>query len=208
MSRQMYRLISISSFKQGSINCLLLGVVWECKSSLKMTVLYQSNFSLYSSRFVLYHFLKLSSAQSLSAVWLCMTPWTAARQASLSITNSQSLFRLLPITSVTPSSHLMLCSLLLLVPSVFPRTRVLSNELGLHISGQSIGVSASASVFPMNIQHWFPLGWTGWISLKSKGLSRVFSDTTVQKHQFFSAQFLYSPTLTSIHDYWKNHSLD
>ena len=67
--------------------------------------------------------------------------------------------------------------------------------------GQSIGVSASASVLPMNIQDWSPLGWTDWISLQSKGLSRVFSNTTVQKHQFFS--FLYGPTLTSIHDYWK-----
>ena len=73
---------------------------------------------------------------------------------------------------------------------------------------QSIGVSASASVFPMNIQDWFPLGWTGWISLKSKRLSRVFSNTTAQKHQFFGAQLSYSPPLTSIHDYWKNHSLD
>ena len=64
--------------------------------------------------------------------------------------------------------------------------------------GQSIGVSASASVLPMNTQDWFPLGWTGWISLQSKGLSRVFSSTTVQKHQFFVLSFLYSPTLTSI----------
>ena len=72
---------------------------------------------------------------------------------------------------------------------------------------QSTGVSASASVLPMNIQDWFPLGLTGWISLQSKGLSRVFSNTTVQKHQFFgTAPFLYSPTLTSIHDYWKPHS--
>ena len=67
--------------------------------------------------------------------------------------------------------------------------------------GQSIGISASASVLPMNMQGWFPLGWTCWISLQSKGLSRVFSNTTVQKHQFI----LYSPTLTSINDYWKNH---
>ena len=72
--------------------------------------------------------------------------------------------------------------------------------------GQSIGVPASTSVLPMNIQDWSPLGWTGWISLQSKGLSGVFSNTTVQKHKFFS--FLYSPTLTSIHDYWKNHSFD
>ena len=69
--------------------------------------------------------------------------------------------------------------------------------------GQSIGVSASTSVLPMNIQDWFPLGWTGWISLQTKGLSRVFSNTTVQKHQFSG-----TPTLTSIHDYWKNYSVD
>ena len=74
--------------------------------------------------------------------------------------------------------------------------------------GQSTGVSASTSVPSMNTQDWSPLGWTGWISLQSKGLSRVFSNTTVQKHQFFSAHFLHSPTLTSIHDHWKNHSLD
>ena len=71
---------------------------------------------------------------------------------------------------------------------------------------QNIGVSASASVLPVNIQDWFPLGWTGWISLQSKGLSRVFSNTTIQKHQFFSAQLYLS--LTSIHDHWKNHSFD
>ena len=72
--------------------------------------------------------------------------------------------------------------------------------------GQSIG--ASASVLPMNIRDWFPLGWTGWISLQFKGLPRGFSNTTVQKHQFSALGFLYSPTLTSIHDYWKNHSFD
>ena len=74
--------------------------------------------------------------------------------------------------------------------------------------GQSTGVSASASVLPMNTQDWCPLGWTGWISLQSKGRSRVFSNTTVPNHQFFGASFLYSPTLTSIHDHWKNHNLD
>ena len=71
--------------------------------------------------------------------------------------------------------------------------------------GQSIRVSVSTSVLPMNIQDCFPLGWIGWISLLSKGFSRVFSNTRVQKHQIFSAQLSYSPTLTSIHDYWKNH---
>ena len=74
--------------------------------------------------------------------------------------------------------------------------------------GQRTGVSASTSVLPVNTQDWSPSGWTGWISLQSKGLSRVFSNTTVQKHQFFGAQLPYSPTLTSIHDCWKNHSFD
>ena len=75
--------------------------------------------------------------------------------------------------------------------------------------GQNIGVSASASFLPKNTQDWSPLEWTGWIPLQSKGLSRVFSNTTVQKHQFFcTLSFLHSPTVTSIHDYWKNHSLD
>ena len=73
--------------------------------------------------------------------------------------------------------------------------------------GQSIRVSASASVLPVNTQDWSPLGWTGWTSLQSKGLSRVFS-TTVQKHQFFSAQLSYGPTLTCIHGHWENHNLD
>ena len=74
--------------------------------------------------------------------------------------------------------------------------------------GQSIGDSASVSVLPMNSQDWFPLGWTGWISLLSKGLSRVFSNTTLQKHRSLAFTFLYSPTLTSTHVYWKNHSFD
>jgi len=73
--------------------------------------------------------------------------------------------------------------------------------------GQSTGVSALASFLPKNNQHWSPLEWTAWISLQSKGLARIFSNTTVQKHQFFAVQ-LYSPTLKSVHDYWKNHSLD
>ena len=89
----------------------------------------------------------------------------------------------------------------------FPASGSFQMSQLLATGGQSIGVSASASVLPMNIQDWLPLGWTGLISLQPKGLSRVFSNTTAEKHQFFNAQ-LYSPTLTSIHDYWKNHSFD
>ena len=85
----------------------------------------------------------------------------------------------------SPSSHLILCYPLLLLPSIFPSIRVFPVIQSFASGGQSIGVSAPASVFPMNIQDRFPLGWTGWISLQSKGLSRVFSNTIVQKHQFF-----------------------
>ena len=108
---------------------------------------------------------------------------TATQQASLSLTNSWSLLRLMNIELVLPCNHLILCRPLLLPPSIF------SNESVLCIQDQSIGVSASASILSMNIQDWFPLGWTGWISLLSKGLSRVFSNTTVEKHQFFSSAF-------------------
>ena len=87
----------------------------------------------------------------------------------------------------------------------FPASRSFQMSQFFSSGGQSIGVSASKSVLPMNIQDWFPLGW---ISLQSKGLSRVFSNTTVQKHQFLALSFLYSHTLTSIRDYWKDHGLD
>ena len=128
-----------------------------------------------------------SSVQLRSCVQLFATPWTAASQASLSITNSWSLPKLRSIESVMPSNHLILCRPILL-PLIFPSIRVFSNESALRISiGQSIGVSVLTSVPPKNTQDWSPLGWTGWISLQSKGLSRVFSNTTVQKHQFFGA---------------------
>ena len=84
----------------------------------------------------------------------------------------------------------------------FPASRSFQRSQLFTSGGQSIGVSASGSVLLMKIQDWFALGRTGWIFLQSKGLSRVFSNTTVQKHQCFAACFLYSPTLTSIHDYW------
>ena len=102
------------------------------------------------------------------------------------------------IESVTPSSHLILCRPLLLLPPIPPSIRVFSNESVLAWGSRSIGVSASASVLPVNTQDWSPLGWTGWISLQSKELSRVFSNTTVQKHRFFSAQ-LSSQSNSHIH---------
>ena len=134
------------------------------------------------------HNLIISSVQLLSHVWLFATPWTAARQASLSITNSWSLLKFMSIKSVMLSNHLILCHPLLLLPSIFPSTGVFSNKSVLCIRWPKYWSSPSASVLTMNIQDWFPLGWIGWISLQSKGLSRVFSNTTVQKHQFFSTQ--------------------
>ena len=131
--------------------------------------------------------------QSVSHVQLFATPWTAACQASLSFTISWSLLKLMPIESVMPSNHPVLCHPLLLLPSIFPSIRVFYDELALRSGGQSIGASASASFLPMNIQGWFPLGLTGLISLQSTGLSKVFSNTIVQKHQFFGTQ----PTLRS-----------
>ena len=135
------------------------------------------------------HLCHMAFCSVLSCVWLFVTSCTAAHQAFLSFTINQSLSKLMSIESMMPSNHLILCCPLLLLPSIFPSIRVFSNESSLFTSGgQSIGASASASVFPTNIQDWFPLGWTGLISLQSKGLSRVSSSTTVQKHQFFSTK--------------------
>ena len=125
-----------------------------------------------------------SSVQSLSCVRLFVTPWTAARQASLSITNSQNPPKPMSIGSVMPSSVIPFSS----CPQSFPASGSFQMSQLFASIGQSIGVSASISVLPMNTQDWSPLGWIGQISLQSKGLSRVFSNTTVQKHQFFCAQ--------------------
>ena len=143
--------------------------------------------------------------QLLSHVWLFVTPWTAAHQASLSITNSQSLLKLKFIESVMTSNHLILCRPLLLLPSIFPSIRVFSNESVFASGGQSIG--ASASVLPMNIQDWFPLGLV--VSPCSPRHSQESSPTPQFKSIHFSVlSFLYCPILTSVHDYWKNHSFD
>ena len=129
---------------------------------------------------------QFSSVQSLSHVWLFVAPWTTACQDSLSITNSQSPPKPMSIVSVMPSNHLILCHPLLLLPSVFPVSRSFPMSQLLSSGDWSIGASASASVLSVNIWDWFPLGLTALISLQPKGLSRVFSNITVQKHQFFS----------------------
>ena len=127
------------------------------------------------------------SSVTQSCLTLC-DPWTAALQASLSITNSRSLLKLTSIALVMPSNHLILCHPLLLLPPIPPSIRVFSNESTLSMRWPKYWISALASVLPMHTQDWSPSGWTGWMSSKSKGLLRVFSNSTVQKHQFFSAQ--------------------
>ena len=129
-----------------------------------------------------------SSVQSLSRVQLFETPWIAARQASLSIINSRSSPRLMSIESVMPSSHLILCHPFSSCPQSLPVSESFPRSQLFAWGGQSTGVSALASCLPKESQGWSPSEWTGLISLQSKGLSRVFSNTTVQKHQFFGAQ--------------------
>ena len=130
----------------------------------------------------------LSSVQSLSHVQIFATPWTAARQASLSITNSRTLLKLMSIESVMTSNHLILCCPLLLPPSIFPSIRVFSNESALCIRWPKYW-SFSFNISPSNEHTGLISFRMDWLDLlQSKGLSRVFSNTTVQKHQFFSAQ--------------------
>ena len=134
------------------------------------------------------HNVAVTAVQLLTHVQVFAGPWTGARQASLSFTISQGLLRFLSIELVMLSNHLILCHPLLLLPSIFPSIRGKTFPMSLLFTsgGQSFGALASAS--SMGIQGWFPLGWTSWISLQSKGLARVFSNTTIRKHQFFSAQ--------------------
>ena len=148
-----------------------------------------------------------SSVQSLSCVLLFVIPWIAARQASLSITNSHSSLKFTSIEPVMPSSHLILCHPLLLLTPIPPASESFPMNQLFTWGGQSIGVSALASVLPKKSQGWSPSEWTGWI-LQSKGLSRVFSSTTVKSINSSVLSLLHSPALTTIDDYWKNHSLD
>ena len=131
---------------------------------------------------------QFSSVQSLSRVRLSATPWIAACQASLSITISRSSLRLTSIESVMPSSHLILGRPLSSCPQSLPASESFPMSQFLAWGVKSTGASALASFLPKKSQGWSPSEWTGWVSLQSKGPSRVFSNTTVQKHQFFGAQ--------------------
>ena len=144
--------------------------------------------------------LQFSSVKSLSCVLLFVTPWTAACQASLSITNAQSLLKLISIKSVMPSNHLILCHPLLFLTAIFPSIRVFYNESVLHFRWPeyyNIRAAAWASILPMNIQGWFLLGWTGLITLQSKRfksfLQHHSSKASILRHSaFFMVQILHS----------------
>ena len=146
---------------------------------------------------------------SLSRIWLFVTPWTAACQASLSITNSQSLLKLMSIESVMPSNHLILCIPLLLLPSIFPSIRVFSNELVLCIRWPKYW-SFSFNISPSNEHSGlisFRMDWLYLLAVQGT-LKSVFQHHSSKASILHQLSFLYSPTLTSIHDYWKNHSFD
>ena len=144
-----------------------------------------------------------SSVQSFSRVWLFATPWTTACQASLSITNSRELAQthFHQVGGAIQPSHP-----LLLLPSIFPSIRVFSNESALRIKWPNFGVSDSTLVLLINTLDWSSLGWTGWISVQ--GTLKSLLQHHSSKGIIFGFSFLYSPTLTSIHDYWQNHSFD
>ena len=148
---------------------------------------------------------QFSSVQSLSRVRLFVTPWTVAHQASLSITNSWSLLKLMPIESVMPSNHLILCLLLLLLSSIFPSIKVFSNELYLCIKWPKCW---SFSISPSNEYSElisFRIDWFDFLAVRG-----TLKSPPVPQFESISSSalsLLHSPTLTSIYDYWKNHSL-
>ena len=151
--------------------------------------------------------LQFSSVQSLSRVRLFATPWTVARQASLSITNSQSSLKLMSIESVMPSSNLILCRRLLL-PPIPPSIRVFSSESTLHMRWPKYW-SFSFSIIPSK-EHTglISFRWTGWISCSPRESQESSPTPQVKSINSSALSFLHSPTLTSIHDHWRNHSLD
>ena len=148
------------------------------------------------------------SVQLLSCVQFFATPWTTARQSSLSITNSQSYPNSCPLSQWC---HLTMLSFVVFFSSClqsFPASGSFQMSQFFASGGQNIGVSGSTLILPMNIQDWFPLGWTGWISLQSRDCQESSPTPQFKSINSSALSFLYSPTLTSIHDYWKKHSLD
>ena len=167
--------------------------------------------SLYTLSYFSQSYLPLNNQFSLSVMSDSLWPHghMAAQQASLSITNPWSLLKLISIESVMPSNQLILCH----SPSsshlqFFPAIGSFQMNQFFASGGQSIGVSASASVLPMNIQDWFPLEWTGWIPCSPRDSQESSPTPQFKSINSLALSFLYSPTFTSIHDYWKNYSFD
>ena len=178
-SKQVYNVIWLHDQTQASVgdsDCHKRNT-WSCLTEIKIPHVVNIGQALFTVLI-----------QSLSHVWLLATPWTAACQVSLSFAISWSLLKLMPIESVIPSDHLMFCCPFHFLLSIFPHIRSFPMSWLFASGGQSIGASALASVLPVNIQGWFPSGLSGFISLQSNVLSTVFSNITVQKHQFFGAQ--------------------
>ena len=146
---------------------------------------------------------QFSSLQSFSRVRLFATPWTPARQASLSITNSRNSPKPMSMESVMPSNHLILCRPLLLLPSIFPASGSFPVSQLFAWGGQSVGVSASTSVLPMNTQRWSPLGWTGLIPCSTRDSQESSPTPQFKSINSLVLRILYSPTLSPIHDYRK-----
>ena len=198
----------------------IISIFWECPKSSFSTIfsacteyyyeyIWNTFCSSYEKNSLEVNSVQFSSVQSLSCVWLFVTPWTAACQASLSIINSWSLLKLMSIESVMPSSRLILCHPLLLLPSIFPSIRVFSNESVLHIRWPK-NWSFIFSISPSNEYSGLISFRMDWLDLLSvQGTLKESSATPQFKSINSSAlSFLYSPTLTSVHDYWKNHSFD
>ena len=152
----------------------------------------------------------LAFVQSLSHAQLFVIPWTAGHQAFLSFTISWSLLKLMSIQSVMPSNHLILCCPFLPLPSVFPSIKVFSIDWFFTSGDQSTGASTSASVLPMNTRGWFPLRLTDlivWFE-SPRDSQKPCPEPRFESNNSSALSLLYGPTLTSIHDYWKNHSFD
>ena len=186
-----------------NIYCAYAALSWRNKRML-MNVIYKIQmYSLHVEKDTVF-----TSVQWLSYVLLFVIPWTAAHQASLSITNSQSLLKLISIESVVlsniSSSVVSFSSCLQSFPALrsFPMSQFFAS------GGQSIGVSVSASVLPMNNQDWFPLGRTGWIPCSPRNFQESSPAPQFKISNSLVLSFLYSPILTSIHDYWKSHCFD
>ena len=194
----------------------LFAILWiaACQASLPFTISWSLLKFLSTEPLMLSNQLILccplhlfSSVQSFSRIWLFATPWIAARQTSLSITNSRNLLKLMSIKSVMPSSHLILCHPLLLLPPIPPSIRAFSNESTLRMRGPKYW-SFSLSISPSNEHPGLISFRMDWLDLLAvQGNSQESSPTPQFKSINFSALSFHSPTLTSIHDHWKNHSL-